>query len=140
MQVAQDLNYGILNNPYNAVEFIEGGKFFGDASGDYFDVTGNPLNRSMAVEKMIFAAALSGIWETGLPGEHPSPVIILSDDVPQGGSGCESYKPQDVEVDCDSNACNVEERDDAFSTGFACDGDKALWLVGVENAIESICK
>lgn len=139
MQVVQDLNYGVLNNPYTAIEFIEDGKFFGDSEGDYMDVNGNPLNRSAAVEKMIFAAALSGIWETGLPGEHPAPVVILSDDVPQDGSGCESFKPQDAEVDCSSNACNVEERDDAFTSGFACDGDKALWLVGVEQAIESHC-
>lgn len=139
MGVVQDINYRTLNDPYTAIEFIEGGKFFGDAEGDFQDIDGNPLNRALAVEKLIFAASLSGIWETGLPGEHATPVIILSEDVPHDGSGCESFKPQDFETDCSSDPCDVYENDDAFNSGFVCDGENALWLVGVEQDIDSIC-
>lgn len=77
MQVVQDLNYGVLNDPYTAIEFIEGGKFFGDASGDYLDVTGNPLNRSMAVEKNDLrrrAFRNLGHWSAwGTPGSRRHP-------------------------------------------------------------------
>lgn len=135
------VNEVILNDFKTAIQFIDGGVFFGEAEGDFEDSSGKPLDRGVAVEKMIYAASLSAVWQTGLPGEHPSPVIVLPDGIPQDGEGCISYRPADfVFEDCqDGLNCEVLDNEDAFASGFVCDGDAPLWLVGVEQPDDADC-
>lgn len=143
LRITTDLNYAILNDPTNAFQFIDEGKFLGDKSGDYLGISNQPLDRAETVEKMILYGALSAVWQSGLPGEYPSPVVVLSDNVPWDEDGCESFRPEDFEVEgCNGvENCDIVAEEGAFESGRACydDDQKALWLVGVMKDEKNDC-
>lgn len=114
----QDAAKNILNDPDNAFAFIDQGKFFpGDTPAD-------PVEAGEYVEKSMLAAALSAVWVTGDPSKHAPPVIVTSDGVPQDGSGCDSYKPEDWDEG------DLTFEDDVLDGARACVGDTAYWLMG----------
>lgn len=50
------------------------------------------------------------------------PVILTSEGLPQDGTGCESWRPEDYPVD-DDLIWRVLFHDDVASIGRVCDGD-----------------
>ena len=109
--------------------------------------TGAPLDGERAIKKVLLAASLSFVWWSGDPTKHAPPVIVHSDGVPGGESGCESWRPKDYEYDGDvgGKESKVTFNDDVLDGALTCIDGTAYWLVSdsgftnVEHAYEATC-
>ena len=63
----RDATLGVLNDPDNLFEFIDGGKFLVPSPKD-------PVDSAAFVEKALLASTLSLVWWSGDPNKHAPPV------------------------------------------------------------------
>ena len=118
----------IFNDPDALLTIIDRGQLFASDADD------DPVDLINQMKKTLFASGIRAVW---MSGEVPNyPVLIRDTDIPQDGSGCESYNPASWESDEDAESFFLIEGDDETSqeeTGAStriCDGDHAFFLMG----------
>lgn len=123
-----------MNNPDALLKIIDRGQVFAS------DVDDDPVDMINTMKKTLFAAGIRAVWMSGEDISYP--VILRDTDIPQDGSGCESYNPANWEDDGDSQE-GFFKVDGEEATGTAtrfCDGDHAFFLMGANpDVMETIC-
>lgn len=95
---------------------MDEGKLFGG------DIIAEPVSAAHSMEKLLFSTLMEGVWTTGI--EFSYPVIVLPDEIPQDGTGCEGYSPVDVDIPGDGNVkLSVERTPEPWLEGFVCDNE-----------------
>ena len=98
---------------------MDQGRVFGLPQDD------SPYDALLTVEKALYAASLGGVWASG--DGAPAAFILTREGLPQEGTGCKSWRPQDNDITA-LEAFPLSE--DALASGFVCAGDNAFWLLG----------